>query len=647
MNKKYFVIVLSFVFLQFAGFVHGAIPASERASLIALYNDTNGDHWNYNSGWKTPPLNTDGFAMPGTEGSWYGITVEADHVEKIAMNSGTLPVGNNLVGSIPSQLGNLSNLEYLNLSANHLSGSIPPQLGNLSNLQILYLYQNQLSGNIPPQLGNLSNLLDLYLQENQLTGSIPAQLFDLGELRFLFLGNNQLSGSLPPVGSSLNMISLVLSHNQLSGEIPFGFGGYRLKYLFLDHNTLRGEIPSNFMKVHSPEFLLIGIDYNCLYATDPELIGWLDGFNPGWDDHQNQCGNNLPEINPPFGSFDTPIDGSIVAGSIAVTGWALDESGIDRVQIYQNQDNSQIYIGDAIFVEGARPDVAALYPEYFENTRAGWGYMMLTNLLPGNGNGTYTISAIATDLKGKTTALGTKTITVDNTHAVKPFGAIDTPTQGGEVSGDRFTQFGWALTPQPNSISTNGSSIHVWVDGVNKGHPVYNNYRSDIATLFPGYANSNGAIGYFYLDTTKYANGLHTIQWTVTDNASNTDGIGSRYFTILNEGANNVQFTCQKEIGLDSLPEENGNSGLVIKEMEHVEIALGQTYADIQGYLINGRQLNKLPIGSTLDKKRGLFFWSPGPGFLGRYVLVFVLTDVNGLSQKKSIEINIEPKYNK
>jgi hypothetical protein len=72
------------------------------------------------------------------------------------------------------------------------------------------------------------------------------------------------------------------------------------------------------------------------------------------------------------------------------------------------------------------------------------------------------------------------------------------------------------------------------VDNKFVGRPVYNNYRADIAALFPGYANSNGAVGYFYLDTTVYENGVHTIHWIVTDNAGNSDGVGSRYFIIQN-----------------------------------------------------------------------------------------------------------------
>ncbi len=909
--KKIFVL-LGLVLWQFVGLVHGAIPASERAVLITLYNNTDGDNWTNNNGWKTPPLDTDGFAMPGTEGNWFGISVDADHVTGIVLNvnqlNGTIPsslgnlsqlinlcmVINQLNGTIPPQLGNLSNLHNLSLAENQLSGTIPSQLGNLISLTVLNLGRNQLTGSIPSQLGNLSNLIDLFLYENQLSGAIPSQLSNLSNLQRLVLSSNQLSGTIPAQLSNLSQLKhLLLDYNQLTGNIPSQLGNLaHLEYLYLRNNQLSGTLPSQLGNLITLEELLLcynqlsgsipsqlgnlknlkglwindnhltglipssltnlvkmiilDIGYNCLSATDSNLRTWLTIHDPNWEAHQNQCGgvivkptvttqsvssisqtgascggnviaegvtpvfargvcwgteinptikcsittngtgtgsftstitglnantlyyvrayatnnngtsyganqsfttqssvvapkvttqsvssitqtsaicggnvtsdggssviargvcwntttnptinhskttdgtgtgsfisnitglntntlyyvrayatnnngtsyganlsfttlSNLSETTPPFGSFDTPIDSSTVAGSIAVTGWALDDSGVASVKIYINQGNTPTYIGDALFVEGARPDITIAYPEYPANTKAGWGYMMLTNFLPGEGNGTFVLSVVATDLAGKTTELGTKTIIVDNAHAVKPFGAIDTPTQGGTASGSAFINWGWVLTPQPNNIPTSGSTINVWVDGVNKGQPTYNIYRSDIATLFPGYANSNGAIGYFYLDTTKYTNGLHTIQWTATDNAGNTDGIGSRYFTIQNEGADNVQFACKKEFGLDSLPEENGNSRLVIKELERVEIPLGENYMNIQGYLMNGNEVSSLPIGSTLDKKNGTFSWSPGPGFLGSYSLVFVLTDVNGLSVKKAIEIEIEPKYN-
>jgi len=240
----------------------------------------------------------------------------------------------------------------------------------------------------------------------------------------------------------------------------------------------------------------------------------------------------------PFGSFDTPLNNAAVASSIAVTGWALDDIEAALVKIYRDPVGSEpagrVYIGDAVFVEGTRPDVELAYPAYPLCYRAGWGYMLLTNFLPNGGNGTYVLRAYATDREGHEVLLGSKTIVCDNAHAVKPFGAIDTPTQGGEISGSLYYNFGWALTPMPNSIPTDGSTLGVWVDGELIGRPTYNNFRDDIAALFPGYANSNGAVGVFELDTTKYDNGAHNIAWSVRDGAGNEDGIGSRFFSIVN-----------------------------------------------------------------------------------------------------------------
>ncbi|MCP4148253.1 MAG: hypothetical protein GY757_10935 [bacterium] len=72
----------------------------------------------------------------------------------------------------------------------------------------------------------------------------------------------------------------------------------------------------------------------------------------------------------PFGEFSTPVDGSTGANSIPVTGWALDDVGIETVKIYREESGILAYLGDAVFVEGARPDVEQAYPGYPENYRA-------------------------------------------------------------------------------------------------------------------------------------------------------------------------------------------------------------------------------------------------------------------------------------
>ena len=247
-----------------------------------------------------------------------------------------------------------------------------------------------------------------------------------------------------------------------------------------------------------------------------------------------------PTPGPAFGSFDTPASGSTTFGEVALTGWALDDSGVAGIDIYRSpvpgepvQGNGLVFVGTATLVGGARPDVRSAYPAYPGADRAGWGYMLLSNLLPGRGNGTFAFCAYVRTADGGSSLLDTKIITLANDSAAVPFGTIDTPAQGETVSGV-ITNFGWALTALPRTIATDGSTIDVYVDGVRRGHPVYNNYREDIATILPGYANSRGATGYFTLDTRTLANGLHTIAWVVRDSGGSTAGIGSRFFTVAN-----------------------------------------------------------------------------------------------------------------
>ncbi|MCP4154821.1 MAG: hypothetical protein GY757_44275, partial [bacterium] len=105
------------------------------------------------------------------------------------------------------------------------------------------------------------------------------------------------------------------------------------------------------------------------------------------------------------------------------------------------------------------------------------------------------------------------------------------------ASGAAFRTAGWVLTPMPNKIPEDGSTIDVYVDGSRLGNAIYGLNRPDIAALFPGYANSDGALAYFDFDTNAFENGVHNIYWVVTDDAGNTEGIGSRYFSIRNSSS--------------------------------------------------------------------------------------------------------------
>ena len=124
--------------------------------------------------------------------NWDGMTVGSTTPTRavgISLNNKSLN------GSIPAELGNLAQLQYLILNVNSLSGSIPAELGNLAQLQYLALNGNSLSVSVPAELGNLANLQYLSLSNNFLSGSIPTELGKSASLKVLRLEKNQLTGS--------------------------------------------------------------------------------------------------------------------------------------------------------------------------------------------------------------------------------------------------------------------------------------------------------------------------------------------------------------------------------------------------------------------------------------------------------------------
>jgi len=91
-------------------------------ALIALYHATNGAAWTYT--WDlTQAIST-----------WHGVTLnETGCVTELRLQ------GNQLSGTLPPEIGSLTQLSWLWLSGNQLTGSIPPEIGNLPNLEWMWL----------------------------------------------------------------------------------------------------------------------------------------------------------------------------------------------------------------------------------------------------------------------------------------------------------------------------------------------------------------------------------------------------------------------------------------------------------------------------------------------------------------------------
>ncbi|XP_039685633.1 probable leucine-rich repeat receptor-like protein kinase At1g35710 isoform X2 [Medicago truncatula] len=180
---------------------------------------------------------------------------------------------NRFKGEIPSSLGNLSKLTHLNMSYNNLEGQLPHSLGNLSKLTHLDLSANILKGQLPPSLANLSKLTHLDLSANFLKGQLPSELWLLKNLTFLDLSYNRFKGQIPSsLGNLKQLENLDISDNYIEGHIPFELGFLKnLSTLGLSNNIFKGEIPSSLGNLKQLQHL--NISHNHVQGFIPfELV---------------------------------------------------------------------------------------------------------------------------------------------------------------------------------------------------------------------------------------------------------------------------------------------------------------------------------------------------------------------------------------
>ncbi|RVW99292.1 LRR receptor-like serine/threonine-protein kinase ERL2 [Vitis vinifera] len=145
---------------------------------------------------------------------------------------------NNLSGSIPQCVGNLTALSFVTLLDKNfddpsgraaysermelvVKGQNMEFDSILPIVKLIDLSSNNIWGEIPKEITNLSTLGTLNLSRNQLTGKIPEKIGAMQGLETLDLSCNCLSGPIPPSMSSITSLNhLNLSHNRLSGPIP-------------------------------------------------------------------------------------------------------------------------------------------------------------------------------------------------------------------------------------------------------------------------------------------------------------------------------------------------------------------------------------------------------------------------------------------
>ncbi|XP_074358561.1 uncharacterized protein LOC141697906 [Apium graveolens] len=294
-------------------------------------------------------------------------------------------MNNDFSGNIPTSLGSLGFLRYLNLRNNKFHGQLPLSFGNLFNLVGLDVGKNNLSDVLPSW--ELFALRYLILRSNHFYGKIPTELCHCGQV--LDLAMNHITGNIPRCFSNFTFIvtsinpsehnphvnvdnnvilvdakgselaytttsellfSINLSNNNISGEIPEELMDLHwLLSLNLAGNHLSGRIPGKIGKLEKLEFL--DLSRNELYGAIPQSLSYLNFLS-----HLNLSFNDLTGRIPDGNQLQTLNDPSVYVGNKHLYGGPIlepfpkgtDSNGFrdnSKADIFSDDEHMWLYAG--------------------------------------------------------------------------------------------------------------------------------------------------------------------------------------------------------------------------------------------------------------------------------------------------------------
>ena len=215
--------------------------------------------------------------------------------------------GNNMTGPIPRTFKGLpKQVQYLDLGINKLQGSFIEELCEMKSLGELYLDSNNLSGALPTCFGNMTSLIRVHIGYNSFSSRVPLSLWSLRDILEVNLSSNALTGNLPPEIENLKAIIILdLSRNHISSNIPTTISSLNtLQNLSLAHNRLNGSIPTSLGNMIS--LISLDISQNMLIGIIPkslESLLYLRSINFSYNRLQGEIPDGGPFRNFTAQSF--------------------------------------------------------------------------------------------------------------------------------------------------------------------------------------------------------------------------------------------------------------------------------------------------------------------------------------------------------
>jgi Leucine-rich repeat (LRR) protein len=210
--KRFYLLLALLVSWTFSLKSNAQVLEADSLALVDFYNAAGGSSWTNQGNWLTDSVST-----------WSGVTVTNGRVTGLEI------VSNNMSGTIPASIGQLTELTKLRLIGDEnpvkvvdIHGSIPAELWNCTKITVLQLKFTNLTGNIPTGIEKMVKLQEINLQQSYLGCELPEALFNLPSLTKAYLHQSNFTGKVPAsLSNATKLTRLYLQGNKLTGALPY------------------------------------------------------------------------------------------------------------------------------------------------------------------------------------------------------------------------------------------------------------------------------------------------------------------------------------------------------------------------------------------------------------------------------------------
>ena len=287
---------------------------TDSLALVDLFNSLGGMNWSNSNYW----------ASEQPVSKWYGVqvtkvageprvtalylgannlkgTIPASIGQLTALRTLQLQYNREISGSIPEELFHLTRLNSLRLRFTNLTGELPAAIGQLKEIDTLDLSNSRydlsqwwngdpktarehrdnlytLSGKLPREIGQLTKARYIDLSFQGFTGDLPAELGNLSALRYLSIYGCHFTGGLPAeLGKLQRLEYLSAGLNELSKPLPAELGNLsNLRELLVSYNKIEGQIPASLGRLKKLKNL--NLEHNKLSGEIPAELASLEGL---------------------------------------------------------------------------------------------------------------------------------------------------------------------------------------------------------------------------------------------------------------------------------------------------------------------------------------------------------------------------------